>query len=458
MSLKKCAFSGVMATMMLQPLQLFAASFDVDDLSDARNLKEFRQVVEKQRNVSVFEKGGSLLIGGDVAFDGAFTREKRDGKNVNGKSGVAVHGQDRLDFPEADYKVKMSLSMKYTDDKSFADILLKADHHAGLDTQNYSTSTIPYEYGDLKPTKSGIKVEKAYFGTQLLGDDFQSFSVELGRQRYYDLFTSRITYMQRLEGLAFKYKNTFEGFGRFHATAASSVIANRANHYSFAGELGLDQLMDSPFGLNYSLYKINKEGTYSDGSTSSGGAPTSAATTYRYYDKAFNYMVSHVSAHYKANMNFMMGTPLKLYAGYAYNHLAKKRTEFGNKEKPHAWYAGITLGEVKLPGQGTLDLIYQHIQAESVPEFDNVGGYYGMNQTNIPSVVTPTAGFTNFQGICLQGGYLATKEILLSAKAIALKEVDGSFTDSGAGAALGYTPATSKLDFKKFEVEMKYVF
>lgn len=458
MNLKKYAFSGVMAAIMLQPLQLYAVDFDLGGLNDARNMQEFRKLIEKQRNVSVFEKGGSLLIGGDVTFDGAFTREKRDGKNVNGKGGAEVHGADRRDYPVADYGVKMSLSLKYTDDNSYADILLKGSHHAGLDTKNYDVSSgaIPYEYSSLKPTTSGIKVEKANFGTQVFGDEMQSLCVELGRQRYYDIFDSRITFFQKFEGAVLKYANIFEGVGRFHATAASSVIANRANHYSFAGEIGLDQFMDSPFGLKYAYYKISKDGMYADGSNSKGEVANTS--TYCYHDKGFNYALSHVLAHYNTTLDFMAATPAKFYAGYAYNHLAKKRSEFDNKEKPHAWYAGATFGDIKMPGQGTVDIIYQYVQAESVPEIDNVGGYYGMNQTNIPNVVTPTAGFTNFKGFAISGGYLASKEILLTAKIVLLDEVDAGFSNSSAGTGLGYEPATSKLDFKKFEAEVKYMF
>lgn len=456
MSLKKIAFSSVMAASMLQPVAMFAADYDLGSLSDSRNMKSLREYVDSQRNISIFQKGGSLLIAGDVRFDMNYVQEKRGGINLN-NSGLSIHGVDYREYPSLSYDAKASLSLKYSAQKSFADILLKASHNTGWDSENYTVSSgaIPFDYDSYKPTKSGFKLEKAVFGTDLINNESQSLSVELGRQRLYDLFDSRITFMQKFEGVALKYKNVFEGVARLHATLGGIVISDRAHHYGFAGELGLGQIADTPFGLKYAHYKISKNGNYSDGSPADS---TTTRSSYKYYDKAYNYSVSHLLAYYDTSLDYMVSAPLKLYAAYAYNHDAVARTEFGSKKKPHAAYGGFTVGDVKAPGSGYLDVIYQYVQAESVPELDNCGAYYGMNQTHIPNVVTPTAGYTNFKGFAINGGYLATKEILVSAKFVALDEVDAGFSNSTVGGTLGYEATTSALDFKKFEAEVAYIF
>lgn len=455
MSLKKIAFSSVMAASMLQPVAMFAADYDLGSLSDSRNMKSLREYVDSQRNISIFQKGGSLLIAGDVRFDMNYVQEKRDGINLN-NSGSAIHTLDYREYPSLSYDAKASLSLKYTAQKSFADILLKASHNTGWDTENYTVSSAagPFDYDSYKPTKSGFKLEKAVFGTDLINNESQSLSVELGRQRLYDLFDSRITFMQKFEGVALKYKNVFEGVARLHATLGGIVISDRAHHYGFAGELGLGQIADTPFGLKYAHYKISKNGNYSDGSSSNTSSASSAS--YKYYNKAYNYSVSHLLAYYDTSLDYMVSAPLKLYAAYAYNHDAVSRSEFNNKKKPHAAYGGFTVGDVKAPGSGYLDVIYQYVQAESVPELDNCGAYYGMNQTHIPNVAVPTAGYTNFKGFAINGGYLATKEILVSAKFVALDEVDGDFTYTAG--STGYQAQHSTLDFKKFEAEVAYIF
>lgn len=455
MSLKKIAFSSVVAASMLQPVAMHAADYDLGSMSDSRNMKSLREYVDSQRNISIFQKGGSLLIAGDVRFDMNYVQEKRAGTNVN--KGTTIHGNAYREIPSLSFDAKASLSLKYTAQKSFADILLKASHNTGWDTENYSVASgaIPFDYDSFKPTKSGLKVEKALFGTDLVKDESQSLSVEVGRQRLYDLFDSRITFMQKFEGVALKYKNVFEGVARLHTTLGGMIISDRAHHYGFAGEVGLGQIADTPFGLKYAHYKISKSGNYSDGSPAD---TTLTRDTYKYYDKAYNYSVSHLLAYYDTSLDYMVSAPLKLYAAYAYNHDAVSRSEFGSKKKPHAAYGGFTVGDVKMPGSGYLDVIYQYVQAESVPELDNCGAYYGMNQTGIPNVVTPTAGYTNFKGFAINGGYLATKEILLSAKFVALDEVDGGFANSTTAVSLGYTAANSTLDFKKFEAEVAYVF
>lgn len=460
MSLKKYAFSSVIAATMLQPVAMFAADYDLGSMSDSRNMKSLREYVDSQRNISIFQKGGSLLIAGDVRFDMNYVQEKRDGKNVNGKEGNEIHGNYLRDFPVVSYDAKASLSLRYTAQSSFADILLKASHNAGWDTENYNVTSgaLPFDYDSFKPTKSGLKVEKALYGVDLLSDETQTLSAEVGRQRLYDLFDSRITFMQKFDGVALKYKNVFEGVARMHATLGGMIIADRVNHYGVAGELGLAQLMDTPFGLKYSHYKISQSGTYADGSKTDGTGTTASNSVYKYYDKAYNYSVSHALAYYDTSVDYMVSAPLKLYAAYAFNHDAKARTEFNDKKKPHAYYAGFTLGDVKMPGSAYVDVIYQYIQAESVPELDNCGAYYGMNQTGLPNVVSPTAGYTNFKGFAINSGYLATKEILVSAKLVVLDEVDADFENSTVGDTLGYTPTTSKLDFKKFETEIAYIF
>lgn len=469
MEFKKYALVGAMAAGLMHPM-ILSADFESNSQVDEKNMKAIREYIDAKRNISVKEKGGSLRIGGDVRFEGTKVREIRDGYVITGSKGgsafgTAASGGSGYSYPSVSYDVEASLSFEYRKEKSYADVLLKFNHNAGLDTKNYTPNTdvafIQDEYSDsYKPTDSKIKLAKAYFGQEIWSDGMHSVDVNVGRQRLYDLFDSRIMFFRRFDGVALKYKGSVEGIGRPHASWGTMMIADRADHYGHIGEIGMAHILDTPFSLKYAYVDLAKSGTYSDGTYGSddGHVGNTSNTRSQLFYRHFNYKVSQLLGYFDVPAEYTWGKQTKLYAAYALNHKGKKRADFNGRRKNRAWYAGFTYGKIRAQGDYVLDLNYQWVQAESVPELDSGGLAIGLNASNQSIAYNPAAGFNNYKGFVGNLSYLATEDIMLVGKFAHTNAEDSTFAKSSAANSKGWQPATARHSFTKVELEAIYSF
>jgi hypothetical protein len=430
-----------------------------------------RKYIEEKRNISVKDKGGNLRIGGDVRVEYKRAHQVADGQRVESGGTGANRGPLDLDIPQYRGDVEASLSFEYVHDKSYADLLFKFSNHAGMDSTNYNdlekTTT---NYGNLSykpayaPSNNKIAMARAVIGSELWSKDSHAIVGEVGRQRLYDLFDSRVMFINRFDGVAAKYTGDFEGIGKAHATAGMFLIADRANHWGKAFQVGLSQILDTGFGLKYAFIKWNKDGTYSDGSNSkladnaAQNLPTSN-TSYAGFHRVFRFACSQILANCYLPTEWFGGRLMNVYAAWVHNHAAKTMRDWygaGNvkdSRNNNAWYAGFTLGRIQASGDWVLDANYQYVEAQAVPEFEAMGGAGRGNLRNVWLFMDPSQGYTNFKGVRAQVGYCLTSDVMLNFKAASTRAASNQLSSLGSGAK-----RSSRNEFNYVEAEIVYSF
>ena len=114
---------------------------------------------------------------------------------------------------------------------------------------------------------------------------------------------------------------------------------------------------------------------------------------------------------------------MKFYGAYLINHAARAIVLTGNRKKRNGWYAGIYCKREKV----SVDVNYQVVEAQAIPDFDVSGIGTGNPRANLfygparddftgaPVVVTQlnANGNVNYKGWSAQLLYLLTKHISL---------------------------------------------
>lgn len=436
-------------------LSLFAQDDTMGTNPGENNEEDFRavrQYIESKRQIAIKDKGGNLKIGGDVRVSYNKVHQVLNGQQVEGR-GFGGNRDLRSDYagteaniPGNYLDIEASLSLEYKNDKSFANILLRMANRGGIDGTNFSDSStlvrdsrIDYK-SSYAPTKNRLDLARAFIGYDLWEMDSHKIVGNLGRQRLYDLFDSRVMFVNRFDGLALKYNGGFEGIGRAHATYGVFIVSDRVNHEAQAVEVGLSQVLDTDLAVKYALVDWSHRGTYSDGSR--GNAPDSDACNrpgvnprYQYMHEACRYTVSQLQASYEITNDWTYGMKVKAYAAGLYNHKARGMKRFyinqaEDKLNNFGWYAGLTLGRITMPGDWVFDACYQYVEAQAVPDFDSYGGAGRGNLTGVFAVVDHSQGNTNYQGVRAQLAYCVTADIMANLKVVHTTQIDSNLSNA----------------------------
>lgn len=467
---KRALLSALMAT-AYSFCPLFADDLADSTTNDSDDFKAIRKYIEDKRNISVKDKGGNLKLGGDVRVIYKHTHQVADGQQVEGSGFGGNRRVKDWAIPQNTADVEANLSLEYTHDTSYANILLRFKNNMGLDATNFNDLDSPklnentnLSYKSYQPGDNKISLARAFIGDELWSSDSHKVVGEIGRQRLYDIFDSRIMFFNRFDGVALKYTGAFEGVGKAHATYGGFLVADRANHYANVIELGLAQVLDSNVSLKYSLINWKRNHTYSDGSDASqddlAGCnrspdmyPVGTNPSYAGFNRLFRFTVSQASVAYLVPSDFVGGQSLKLYAAWAHNHAAKEMKDYGSDDlNNNAWYAGFTLGSIQMPSDWVLDVNYQYVGAQSVPEFDTLGGAGRGNLRNIWLFMDPTQGFTNYQGVAARFVYCLSADMILNLKAAITKAANSKLSASFTAGR------TSRNRYDGLEAELVYSF
>lgn len=465
---KRALFSAVVvAAYSLCPL--FAEDLAEKDQAD-QDFKAIQEYIEAKRNISVKDKGGSLRIGGDVKVQYKRVHQVADGQKVEGNGTGGGRKASDLDIPQNRADVEATLSFEYTHDTSYADVVFKFQNHMGLDNTNYNDLDKPTgDYNNLnyksayQPGNSKIAMARAVIGSELWTQDSHKVVGEIGRQRLYDLFDSRVMFFNRFDGIALKYTGQFEGIGNAHFTYGGFLISDRVSHYGNAFEMGLSQVLDTPLNVKYAFIDWEKKGIYADGTDhrkNDDDAQNSATGTNAKncgLFRTFRYQVSQLSASYYLPSEWFGGRAMKVYAAYLYNHAARTMTDYfpdrRTDREQTAWYAGFTLGRIQMPGDWVLDANYQYVGAQSAPEFDTLGGAGRGNLRNVWQFMDPSQGFTNYQGVRAQYAYCISADIMLNLKGAVTKAANPHMSSTTLSGGRG-----ARNHFEYMEVELVYSF
>ncbi len=425
----------------------FTASADELSREQARqrDYEAITDFIKTKRAITVQEKGGNLMVSGDVRFEYAHINEKHGGQKYRGRGSGSETSQDVSAVvapnPTNDFDVEFNLMLDYKADRTWATVQLQYDNGAGVDKED---SSVTVERNGVSTTYSNVagcggsgtydhlNLRKAFFGYNILEQGTSRLDIEIGRRSLYHVFDSKVQFQSRFDGILLNYSNSFEGITDFYAKVAAFVVDENVNHLGYVGELGFMNIMDYGIDFKYSYIHWHKEGL--------NRWHQENAIGYRYNTSQFT-----------VNYNFhpeILKAKAKLYGAFLINHQAAGDafyTEHGKKRI--GWYAGFSVGEIKKQGDWSVDLNYQYVEAQAVNSSD-VSGIGRGNVYGIPFIPGTAngevGGNANYKGWRLEGLYAITDNLTLDVKWERSRACHNSIGDSHR--------------YNKFEVEAIYAF
>ncbi len=397
-----------------------------------RDFQALREYLKTKREIPLEDKDENLSISGDVRFEWRHMNESQ--------SGNVLRGSDRIDprtgiaISRNDFDCEFNLKFDYVLDKTWAVAHLQYDNAAGVDSQD-----IPCDldkngwFGSGKCNELCLK--KAYFGYSLWNDPCSRMDIELGRRgNLYYVFDSNVQFLSRLDGIVLKYEGTSELLPKYYAKLAGFVVDERVNHFAWATEVGLINIMDSGFDFKYSFIdwmpharvrcakaKCDIDPSY-DGPFNKGH--------FKHNPEAFQFYVSQWTMYYNFDPELFCGKSAQLYGAFLMNHGRKyakvfKHTDIvATKHNRHThpelhgtdkiranlgWYVGFLIGEIKKEGDWSVEVQYQVVQALVMPEQDEAG----ISRGNVlsESFTRQGRGYTNYKGWKVEALYAITDNL-----------------------------------------------
>lgn len=425
-----------------------------------RDFDAVADYINSKRTIELQEKACNLAISGDVRAEWAHIKDKVNGIRRRGGGATDCTGTTRPLNPvsgtpngqrigSSDFDVELNLHFDYKCDRSWAVAQLQFDNPMGVKESNkYSTGQL---FGDLEGTEfpqtacddvddnapfgsgrcDGICLRKAYFGYNVCADGCTRFDVEIGRRRFYDVFDSRIEFDSQFDGVLLRYATQIDCCSDAYINLAGFVIDERANHFGWAVEAGMLNICDSGFDAKYSFIDWHKKGQNRAGVSNARGWQFEVHQFLGYY-------------HFDDEILCM---PAKAYGAFLFNGIAAQRPQTNQKKRGHAWYIGALVGEVCREGDWSLDVNYQYVQAQAIPDADvsGIGRDNPLGETFTQWNTAPNArGNANFKGWRVEGLYALTDNLSLDATFQYARSAD--------------TSIGGKLNYSKWKLAAIYAF
>lgn len=396
-----------------------------DEELNERDFDALRDFLKSRKAVDVAEETTNLVISGDVRTEWRHMTEHCKGKNLRGRGATDLSGRP---ISRNDFDIEFNLYFNYVfNDFSWAVTQVRYDNSAGVDDNEH-----PCFFDDDEITGCGIGckegaedcdgdpqgyhgsgrcndlcLKKAYMGFMLYKGCYGRFDLELGRRgNLYNVFDSNVQFLSRFDGLLLKYDNTWESVADWYVHAAAFVVDERSNHYAYIAEVGLMDIAEMGIDLKYSFIDWKKNGKN---------------RCFVHDPRGFRCQNSQVLAAYHLDPD-VLGKPVKFYGAFVINTAANKLTtrclvdgvivsrKHGRQNM--AWYAGVLVGEVRKEGDWAIEIQYQAVQAQAVPD-DDCSGICRGNVLDESFTTCSRRGNTNFQGMRLEGLYAFTDDMTL---------------------------------------------
>ncbi len=390
-----------------------------DNALSERDWQELYDFVNSKRTINLCEKGRNLTIAGDVRFVWRYIRERDpEGALFGGKSVDA----DGIRIGHNDFDIRFNLYFDYVCDRSWAVAQIEFDNSAGVDFNDWEGNDPVGLHGS--GFCSDICLKKAYMGYNVYCGGDSRFDIELGRRQLYQVFDSEIEFLSRFDGLLLRFNGSWDCNFDYHLYIGGFVIDERVNHFGWVTELELSNLWDSGFDFTYSFIDWKKNGKNRYGAHDPQGS---------------KFMISQWILKYNLDPSCMCGLPSHFYGAYLWNHDAVSKN---GQKRSKGWYVGYRIGEVTYAGDWGLDMQYQYVEKNAIPDQD-VSGIGRGNYEDARNTMN-NRGNTNYKGWRVEGIYALTDNLLLDSSFQASREI----TKSEGGLH----------HYSQFEVEFIYAF
>ncbi len=347
---------------------------------ETQDIQAFRDWINSKRMITVRELGGQLSISGDVHAELQSTSMVKNGKAERGGKGKDAHNL---------YDVEFNLMVDYRTDRSWLASRLRFDNDAGITTEHV---------GSGKTDK--IKLDRAYWGYRLLDGDRHTMDLEIGRRGAMTvLFDSRLMFGVNFDGLTFKDSYAVDNVGDLYYQLGAFIVNEKHNQAAYGGEAGILNIANTGFYTKYSFIDWDTKDNVK-------------------FPKQFHFIVSHLLLGYKW-IPQILDRPVVIYWGNLYNHRARGINLTRGKKANYGGYLGFTLGALKLAGDWSLDMNYQLLQAQAIPDFDVSGIGMGSKAENSFYTYRNTAvtnrryaeGNVNYRGFEITLQYLISNNL-----------------------------------------------
>ena len=370
--------------------------------TDITALSEF---VKTKGAVSLLEKGGYLMLSGDIRAEWDHTRSKNHhDQHLRGKKSSYRVGDKKFPpFPTNEFNAEANLIFDYRADRTWAKLQLQFDNSCGIRRRSEKDEQDPnvtshrrtmYGSGEV----DNIAMRKAYMGYNILEQGTSRFDVELGRRRLKDVFDSKVQFHNYFDGLTFKYAQSLEAVMDFEAKVAAFVIDQNVNHFGYVGELGFLNMADFGLDFKYSFIHWDKDGV----------------NRYNHKHPLGNrFAISQFLLAYNLPSD-ILSYKTQFYGAYLVNHLGHKHHWFHDKKARNAFYVGMTMGEIKRQNDWAFEIQYQWVRAQAVPESDVQGLLCRDNPRNISLYAHRDGGFANYKGYGITALYAVTDNLTMN--------------------------------------------
>jgi hypothetical protein len=345
---------------------------DDEDYVDPRVLRDF---VESRGLIQCRQKEGTLTIAGDVRARWIAAGEKLKGEKQRGQgTEVAINR----------YKSEISIYLDYVAPRSWVTTKLKYVNFDGIDGGS----------------STRVDMERAFIGFDVFSQGEEDFYIEIGRSNLDYMFESRVQFSSIFDGIHIFYTREWPCVGIFTIHGGPFIVDNFTNHYAWILETFITNCYNTGFSLKYSIVDW-----FRHAETLNYGNLEDSGDILITNNPRYRFVISQWLLGYEKKIDFLNCKSLFIYGAVLHNWAARAHPQTNNKRLSNAWYAGFTLGKLCKACDWSIDINYQFVQAQAVPEFDLNGIGHGNAANGLLSdaIITGLALsdvrlFTNFKG------------------------------------------------------------
>jgi len=351
-----------------------------------------RNFVESRGLIECREKSGQLTLAGDVRARWICAGEKVDGDSVRGAKGDAAANL---------FKSEVNLFLDYATPQAWVTTKLRWTSIEGRDGG----------------TISKVNVDRAFIGYDIYHCGKEDFYIEIGRSNLAYMFESQVEFSSEFSGIHLYYTKCFPVVGNFVIHGGPFVMDSLHNNYCWVVEAGIKKWYGTGFGAKYSIIDWRRRTA-----TSYFGGNHKDIDPDELYENnpRYRFLVSQMLFVYEKPIDFCGCKTFFGYAAVLVNSAAKKHEITNDKKLNGAWYVGFTLGKLCKAYDWSIDINYQSVQLQAVPEFDLAGIGHG-NAANAffsdlliaQSGPGNALGFTNYKGVQASLLYAMTNSLSL---------------------------------------------
>lgn len=346
------------------------------------DMEALKKWIRQKRMVTVKEIGGDLALSGEARVEMQATSEKKNGVTQRGHGGATSR-------PAVAFDCEVNLMLDYRSPRTWASIKIEYDN----------------DMGTVSGTTNHLALERAYWGGRIVDGETVSVDFEMGRRNLTNIFDSKIEFSSIFDGMLLKFSKASDAVGNFYLNSGAFLVNDYVYHFGYVSEMGLLNIGNTGFFTKYSFIDWKKH--YVD--------PLK--------NLSFSFLISQLMFGYQKEIP-SWGKLVKFYLAGLLNHDAKKIALTNYTKANYGWYIGFSVGQVRKTGDWALDVNYQEVAAQAVPDFDNGGigrgnaaniGFYSTGKYGTGDATTnqTCVGKGNFKGLQAEVLYAITGNLTL---------------------------------------------